>query len=477
MSAPSTLNLPAFYIPGLAKADLGEFTSLEFGYTEQKVRVESPKLTPELLKRIIKDIKDARENYLVHQPVHKILNTIDKVMNLWKDPSYPLRKLAQELLPTITGFSASMISQILSSFMTMMNGDTLKLLLKEELGDPLVLDEFRPRQHADGLSRAYGPELTTAVFAGNVPAIALPNTIYALLMKSAILGKSSSEEPLFATLFAQSIAEVDPDLARSVAMVAWKGGDEEIERIAFGAADAVVVYGSEHSVNEVRKRVPPGVRFISYGHKLSFGVIGREALSQDKVKRTAMLAATDASVFDQQGCLSPHVFYVEEGGDTTARDFAGLLAEAMETFNIGIPRGKISPDEAANINQLRGRYEFREYSDDGIALHTSSPGTDWTVIFEQDPKFEPSCLNRTIRVKPVKDVMEVAELVKPLKAYLQTMGAALPESRVIPLAEEMGKLGMDRIPPLGRMTAPSLLWRHDGRFNLLDFLRWTDVEK
>ncbi|MBD3285670.1 acyl-CoA reductase, partial [candidate division WOR-3 bacterium] len=350
-------------------------------------------------------------------------------------------------------------------------------LLREELTDPLFLDEFRSRFAAPGMSRAYGPGLITAVFAGNVPGLPIGNIIYALLTKSAILGKSSSAEPLFGSLFARSIEEVNPQLAQCIAMVSWKGGDEEIEKQVFGASDAVIVYGSEHSVNEVRKSVPSDVRLITYGHKLSFGVIGRESLTKKTVKKTAEKAARDVSVFDQQGCLSPHVFYAEKGGEISPAEFARFLADKMDTLNKILPRSKVSISESSQILQLRGTYELKEAADDGITIYASGEGTDWTVIYERDPEFVPSCLNRVIRVKPVKDVSEVPALIKHIKGYLQTVGAALPKNRLLKFADEMGKLGADRISPLGKMTSPPLFWHHDGRHNLLDLIRWTDIEE
>lgn len=470
-------SIPAFFLSGFTEADIGEFVTLEFGTGKDRVRMRSPVLTPSLLSKVIAQLKEAREEYLAKLSVYEIIETIDKAVALWRDSAYPPRRKAEALLPLITGYSSQMITQTLDEMVLMLRGENLRLLLEEELGDPLFLDQFRPRRKSEGMCKVYGPRLTTAVFAGNVPGLPVGNIVYALLMKSAILGKSASEEPLFAVLFAQSLAEVDPELARSVAMVCWKGGDEEIEDVVFSSSDAVIVYGGERSVNEVRKRVPSGTRFIAYGHKLSFGVIGREHLVADRVRQTAAQAAIDASVFDQQGCLSPHVFYVEEGAEIAPKEFAKLLAQEMDVFNREIPRGRISPDESAAINQLRGSYEFRELEEDDVAVHASSQGTDWTVIYERDPSFVPSCLNRTIRVKPVKDVKDVVDLIKPVKGYLQTVGAALSDKRFLLMADKMGQLGADRICPLGKMTAPSLTWHHDGRFNLLDLLRWTDIEE
>ncbi|WP_449375465.1 acyl-CoA reductase [Bosea thiooxidans] len=41
----------------------------------------------------------------------------------------------------------------------------------------------------------------------------------------------------------------------------------------------------------------------------------------------------------------------------------------------------------------------------------------------------------------------------------------------------MGEIGVSRIAPLGRMTAPEAGWHHDGRFSLLDLVTLTEIEQ
>jgi hypothetical protein len=477
MMVTTQKSIPAFHLSGIDETSLGKFILLEFGRNGTRVRMHSPKLTPSLLSKVIAGLRKSRNDYLARLPVYSIIETIDKVAVLWADPSYHLRRRAEELLPAITGYSPQMIAKTLDGIVSMFTARNLELLLAEEFGDPLFLDEFRPRPQIKGLSKAYGPPLTTHVFSGNVPGLPALSLVSALLVKSASLGKAASEEPFFPVLFARSLSEVDPKLASCIAILRWKGGDEELERVAFGSSDAVIVYGSEEAVAGVQNRVPRSTRFIGYGHKLSFGVIGRQYLTRDRVKETAARAASDTSVYDQQGCLSPHLFYVEEGAEATPAEFSKLLAVEMEAFNQKIPRGQTSPAESAKIHQLRGTYELKEFAGEDVAVHTSNPGTDWTVIYESDPTFVPSCLNRTIRVKPIEDISEVAGLVEPMSSYLQTVGAALSPERLLILADALGRLGMDRICPLGKMPDPSIGWHHDGRFNLLDLVRWTDIEE
>lgn len=467
----------AFYVPPGIDIRDQNINVLEFGSGDETISLQSLEITPSLASDIIVHLRRARKKHLLHMTVDDILDSIDKTTRLWKDPDYPLRNEAEAMLSIITGFSTPMIRATLDGLVSMFNAKDLKLLLEDELGDPRLLDQFRPRSTTGGYYKAYGHELITAVFAGNVPGLPVGNIVYALLTKSAILGKSSSEEPLFASLFAQSLADVNPQLADCLAMVCWKGGEQSIEQVAFGAADAVIAYGSEHSVNQIQKRIPGGTRFISYGHKISLGIIGKQALSMDRIHDTTEKAARDVSIFDQQACLSPQLFYVEQGGDISPEEFAKLLAHQMMNLNRSIPRGKVSVNEAATINQLRGSYEFKQAWGQDVAVYASTPGTDWTVIYEADPSIQLSPLNRFIRVKPVTQISHVMPLIEPIKDYLQTVGAALPSDRLLTLANQIGELGVDRICPLGQMCAPSLFWRHDGRLNLMDLIRWTEIEK
>jgi len=215
---------------------------------------------------------------------------------------------------------------------------------------------------------------------------------------------------------------------------------------------------------------------VTYGHRLSFGVVGREALAPDRLADTAARAAYDAAKYDQQGCLSPHLFYVECGGATSPRQFAAALAAAMAAAERVMPRGRLTVEETTAIRDWRATAEFRGSLSAEDDLYASEDGTAWTVAYESEPTFAASCLNRSIRVKPVGDAADVPALLAPVRRYLQTAGAALPEPRLLTFAEAVGRLGLDRVCPLGQMPDPSPGWHHDGRYNVLDLLRWTDVE-
>jgi hypothetical protein len=246
-----------------------------------------------------------------------------------------------------------------------------------------------------------------------------------------------------------------------------------LEEAAFSRAEVVVAYGADESLSEIRQRVCG--RFLGYGHKVSFGFISREAL--DKAQVVASCAAYDTALFDQQGCLSPQLFYVERGGRVTPEEFAWALAKALAELQRTLPRGQISSAESLAIQRTRDEAEWQAIAGKRVTLHASPGGTEWTVIYEEDPTFLPSPLNRTVRVKPLDDVQQVAEFLRPWRAYLEAAGVAVASERLAMVAEVLGAAGVSRICPVGKMQEPSLSWHHGGRLCLRELVRWVGIEE
>jgi hypothetical protein len=95
-------------------------------------------------------------------------------------------------------------------------------------------------------------------------------------------------------------------------------------------------------------------------------------------------------------------------------------------------------------------------------------------VFENDPKFQASCLNRFVYVKPVPDLEHALQGADAVRGRVSTVGLAAPEQRAGALAAELARWGVTRVCRLGQMQAPPLTWRHDGRPALGDLVTWTD---
>jgi len=425
-----------------------------------------PVLTPARIAQIGEGLIRSHEKLVGHS-IFKIVDWIDLAAQRWLNHKDPVRQEAEAALPLLTGASKEMIEVSLDDLFQNLTRPVLIQLLEEELGDPSLLDHFRPKRKGSGFYRAFGPRLISHLLPGNAAGASVLSLACGLLAKSSNLAKVSMEEFLLPVLFARSLSEIAPDLANSLAVMTWDHHAVEITEAAFEKADLVIVYGSDETIEEIREKVPPTTRAIYHGHKLSLGIIAREAVDPHLSEQ----AAIDIALYDQRGCLSPHLYYVEEGGAASPLEFAQWLAQSLYVVSHQLPKGPTSPAEAAQIQQLRGSLPLR-----GGKVFPSPKGLDWTVLYDPDPHFSISPLARTIWVKPVADLTEVPTHLEPIRSFLQAVGIAVPTERQPQIVPPLAQLGVNRICPVGKMQKPPMTWHHDGRFRLLNLLRFVDWE-
>jgi len=110
-------------------------------------------------------------------------------------------------------------------------------------------------------------------------------------------------------------------------------------------------------------------------------------------------------------------------------------------------------------------------------MWASHQTTAWTVILENDPRFQISCQNRFIFVKIVENLAQALQGAEPVRDAISTVGLACAPAQTHELARHLARWGAARICPLGRMQHPPLGWRHDGRPPLGDLVTWRDWEK
>lgn len=327
----------------------------------------------------------------------------------------------------------------------------LLALLNAELGDPQVLETFR--WHGAHLSRAVAPPVLLHIISGNTPAAGLQSLIRGLLLGSHNLCKLPSAGLPEIAHFRDCLP---PELATRVEVSSHLHA-EWLER-----ADAVVVFGNDDTIRQFRSLVRPDQAFIAHGHKLSLGVV-----FQDPTFASVRGAARDASLFDQLGCLSPHVFYVADDPFSYAIQLAGEL----ELFEAREPRRTLELSEANAIRSLRAEIAFRAANDKSLALFQSTGTTAWTVVFDASPTFPRSPLNRFIYVKPIP-----ADLATELAGVRRHLGAIGMWPATISNARQLASLGANRLCPIGRMQLPPWTWHQDGQPALTPLVRWVDFE-
>ena len=136
----------------------------------------------------------------------------------------------------------------------------------------------------------------------------------------------------------------------------WPSGAAEtrdLEKALFDEADCVTATGSDETLAAIRQRLPAKVRFLAYGHRVSFAYVTGGVLNGLNARKAAAQAAADVAAWNQQGCLSPHVIYVEHGGAVPPEQFAEMLAEELERREETEPRGELPVEAAAAIASRR----------------------------------------------------------------------------------------------------------------------------
>ena len=434
-------------------------------------------LTPKLVNDACHTLKQNRERFLSTQSTENIIAILAKLATEWLDPEFPFRKLALEEGPARTGFSRETLAIGLNRFFSQVTVDHLKALVLQDLGSLHRLDEVAGDENerkTDRSSIVRGPNLLTHITAGVIPNPTFTSMMLGLLCKSAQFFKCATGTSYLPRMFAHSLYFAHPKLGACLEISEWPGGTHALEEALFAGTDLLTATGSDKTLNEIRHRLPPPVRFLGYGHKVSFAYVSRESLEKTAALIPAL--ADDITAWDQLGCLSPHTIYLETGGAVPPVKFCELLAKEMAAREQSQPRGTVSAESAAAIRTRRLFYEVRASADSDTKIWSSEQSTAWTVVLDSSIEFQASCLNRFILVKPVADFEDLPKVLEPVRGQISTVGLAAPMARAQKLALRFANFGATRICRAGQMQNPPLAWRHDGRPSLGDLVTWTDIE-
>ena len=447
-----------YHLPSFEAERHREWLDLEF----DDLRVRVPILSANDLTIVCETISRNRKSFLAQTSVSEIVQHIDAAAALLQTD---LPRVVM-LISRVTGYSTEVVQETMEHMLRDWRAPALNEMLRAELGDIRALDEPVRDPNTDGKTiAAFGFPLALHVFAGNVPGVAVTSLIRSLLVKSATIGKTASGEPLLPVLFAEALHKVSSQLASCLAITYWESGNEDLERIALQAADACVVYGGGEAVESIARKFAPDKRLVVHGPRYSFGIVN------DISATTAASVARAVAAFDQQGCVSPHVVYVT-GEKSRAGKFAADVAREMETIAGTLPRGRLTPEEAVAINELRTEAEF---SSGDVELF-GNEDAPYSVIFEADPGFRVSCLNRVLFIKPIATARDVATRLPGSRLVQSVALEGFGDKEKAELVRTLGQSGVSRITTFDRLPWPPMHWHHDGSSPLRELIWWLDIE-
>jgi Acyl-CoA reductase (LuxC) len=389
----------------------------------------------------------------------RLVATLGAVAEAWCDREDPYRVAAERWLPAVTGYAPGMVAAALDRLFRSLRADRLEKLLKSEVGH----------------LRAPGPRLLAVIASGTVFPPAIVGATSALLLRSPVIVKTASAEPVLAPLWARSLEARDPELGSLVAVLGWPRTDTALTQALLDAADRVLGYGDDETMAAIRAAMPPGAHLVAHGHKVSAAILSARALETD-APGLARRLAREVALYDQQGCLSPHTVFVvasaakAAGAATAAPAFAELLAAELAALAHRWPPAPLDPPQASSLRQVIGARELASQPPMSAVLGGVEHG--YAVVLDPSASFEVSPLGRTVFVKPVADVEEAIAALAPVRQQLQAVGLAVSHAERRALARGLGILDdleadLDWVPrirlcPVGAMQDPPVTWAADG---------------
>ncbi|MDZ7781318.1 MAG: acyl-CoA reductase [Gemmatimonadota bacterium] len=447
------------------------------------LQVRCPTADPDWMRAVVRSLGEgpagagAEDEHAVTARVE----ALGAVGRRFLDPDDRLRREALALLPPTSGLSEAMAEVVLDGMARDWLPERLARLVREELGERPALGRFVPS--GDRAVMAVAPRLCVQLVAGSVPGVAVNALIRSLLLGAPTLLKPGFGDVTLPVLFARALREESPDLARRLAVVYWPGGEEELEDAVLAEAEVVTVYGSDATVASIRSRAPVSARVIGYHHRSGVGVVGSGVLtSPGAAAEAARAVARAVAVFDQRGCVSPRVVYVEDAGaDVAPPGFARELARALDGLEAKLPSGALGRLERSAVHQLRGTAEmlaagWGDEADDRPRVMHGGDAAPWTVFYDPYRALETSCVGRVVVVRPFRTPEELHARLAPVGPHLQTVGVTGLGDRLEAVAEALGRIGVARVAPFETVPFPPPWWHHDGRGPLNDLVRWVDLE-
>jgi hypothetical protein len=311
------------------------------------------------------------------------------------------------------------------------------------------------QQARDASDDALDPiAMLAVVLAGNVFTASVREIAIPLLFGVPVLVKASSSETMFPAMLRDALHAVDSRLGAAMGLVAFPGGDVQCEAAFAGLVEAVSVYGTDETIAAMSTRLGD-TALLAHGHGVSVAYCGSDGLGDAWIGDTIAAVSLDICAYDQRGCLSPQVVYVQATPSQSVAAFGKRLAdEGLNPMSRMLPRGPLPASIGAAQAQWRGVAEVEGTLVRGdahaIAIRSAQP-IRWSPGY------------RNVSLAAVGGPEEALRELELLGSSLKCVGADPASLTEI----QTGLSRSDRLTayacPIGTMQTPPLDAPADGR--------------
>jgi hypothetical protein len=343
-----------------------------------------------------------------------------------------------------TGLRSETVATQLARIVEHLSAATMLDLLDAEIGDHRMLDGWvdvhgRP-------SRALAPRRTLHLVSGAVPGLAIESALWGMAIGGLHLVKPSHDDASIED-FLEFARQQEPELASHLDLV---------DEIVWTHYDAAVVYGSDRTIELVRRHLGQTAAVAAFGARDGLAVV--TSAGMNAIPDWAAQVAQDVARFDAAGCMTPRRLVVVGTMDDALRA-QQLLDAAIEEHR---------DRTFARRTAIRRDIDARMLA--AVAVRT---GTDPTESSEPLPSSDHTSIVDTVDVLAVASIAELIDALYP-PWQLQTASIICAPDELETLCDALAHSGCTRLCQPGAAHEPSALWRHDGRGRIIDLIRFVE---
>ena len=405
----------------------------------------------------------------------------------WRDRGYATRRETVAAIAAAWGWSDALVDESIDALLAPFSAAALENLALRT-----------PHQSGAASNDAANPRrsgIVGLILPGNLPGAGIHEIAIGLIAGRALMVKTATAEPIFFVRFVQTLREVDAEVAARIEVMNWSRERVELTAslrancawiAAFGDDETIARLGASAQYASVEASASPeetgagnlgvgsdvGNLAVGFGSRVSGVLVAKEMVGgADAVALTDVLAladgvARDVSLFEQQGCLSPHHIFVESAGLDArigaGRAFARELAAALERCAHRMPSPRrYGLEEAAKVRRVREAARWRAIGGGTVELWEGSR-LGWTVVWDEVAVFTPSPGYRTVTVSPIRDFEDLKQRLKPVMGRIEAFAIAAPAAARERWHAALSGLGICYLCEPGAMQSPPLDWSHGG---------------
>jgi len=309
--------------------------------------------------------------------------------------------------------------------------------------------------------------------AGNVPTLGIYSVLQSILCKNSNILRVSKESVIEVYELLRPLDNIKIEyegntysskiILKNIALIYFNSEDKDLNSQMSLKADARIVWGSKIAVDSITLLPKKTTcKDLIFGPKYSFAVFDKSAIESDDIEEYLENLVTDIIAFNQKGCSSPQVLFVEKS-KLPIESIAQMLSLKFEKITKRYTNLDLEEAIVAKIINKRGEYLLSLNK-----LAYISNGLKYTILIDSELKLEDAITGRTIFIKEVEDILAVCPLITK---NIQTIGIASKDNkRTLEFADRVTTLGVDRVVKIGYMNFYDSPW--DGCLIMSELVRW-----